>query len=191
MRKIKIISVLGFILLGWAGSLWSQSICMIIAFQGFRDEELLVPKGIFESRGYNVEVFSSRKGQAQGMVGTKIKVDKTLEDIDVDKFQAVIFVGGIGAKEYWDSPQAHKIARETLSKGKILGAICIAPVILANAGVLSSKKATCWSSEGGRLVEKGAEFTGMPVEVDGNIITASGPDFAEDFALKILEALRR
>jgi len=109
--------------------------------------------------------------------------------VDPEQYDAVIFVGGAGAQEYWESARAHEIARATLERGKVLGAICIAPVTLANAGVLEGRKATVWPSEAPRLKAQGAEYTGRSVEVDDRIVTADGPESAEEFGRAILAAL--
>ena len=106
---------------------------------------------------------------------------------------AVVFVGGSGAQKYYSNERALTIAREAYEKGKVLGAICIAPGILAKAGVLKGKNATIWDSGSGEFVkileENGAIYTGMNVEIDGNIITANGPHAAQGFAEAIIEKL--
>jgi protease I len=164
-------------------------VAMIIAAKDFRDEELLRPKEVLEAQGVKVLVVSATKEEALGMLGAKIKPDLLLSELRVDDYAAIIFVGGVGASQYWDDPLAHKICREALEKGKILGAICIAPVTLANAGVLSGKRATVFPTEAEKLKGKGAIYTGAKVERDGNLITASGPEAAEDFGKAILQAL--
>jgi protease I len=90
---------------------------------------------------------------------------------------------------YFDDPVAQNIAKEAVRENKILAAICIAPVILANAGVLRNKKATVFPSEKETLINAGAQYTGKDVEVDGNIITASGPQAAEKFAATIKSSI--
>lgn len=167
------------------------NVLMVIAQEGFRDEELTVPKALLEDRGYKVEVVSKALKEAKGMLGLRVKPDLTLKDVDLKKYKAVIFVGGVGVKEYFDDPLALKLAKEAVAQGKVLGAICLAPVILARAEVLKGKKATVWPSEAETLKKKGAEYTGKPVEIDGNIVTASGPEAAKAFAEKVLELLER
>ncbi len=168
----------------------SKSIAMIIAFQGFRDEELFIPKKIFEKAGFKVELFSDNTGIAKGMLGKKVRVNYFLKDLNVDDFQAIIFVGGIGAQKYWLNQEALSIARKAFGEGKVIGAICIAPVILANAEVLEGKRATCWFSVRNMLTYKGAQYVNTGVVVDGRVITAQGPNYAREFALKVLEALK-
>ncbi|MBU1153352.1 DJ-1/PfpI family protein [bacterium] len=104
-------------------------------------------------------------------------------------YDAIVFVGGGGSSEYWNNPAAHKIAKEMAVMGKVVGAICIAPVILANAGILNGKKATVFPSEIERLKAKGAIYTCAGVEIDGRIITANGPQSAALFGEAIVAAL--
>ncbi len=166
-----------------------KKILIIIASNGFRDEELQVPKGILEGEGAEVTLASSSLKESTGMLGATAKPDVLIGDVKASDYDAVIFVGGRGAQEYWNDSKAHEIARDTLEKGKLLGAICIAPVTLANAGVLEGKKATVFSSEVGKLQQKGATYTGAGVEVDGNIITAAGPPNAKEFGEAFVNAL--
>ncbi|MBC7348303.1 MAG: DJ-1/PfpI family protein, partial [Clostridia bacterium] len=78
---------------------------------------------------------------------------------------------------------------EAAEQGKVLGAICLAPVTLANAGVLAGRKATVFSPEAKRLEAAGAKYTGAGVEIDGRIVTASGPENAKDFGEAIAALL--
>jgi len=166
-----------------------KKVVMIIAARNFRDEELRLPREILEGQGAEVTLASTTLDEAVGMFGAKAKPDILLRDVKVEDYDAIIFVGGSGASRYWNDPTAHEIAREAVEQGKVLGAICIAPVTLANAGVLSGKRATIFGSEAGKLKAKGAEYTGAKVERDGKIITGSGPEAAEEFGRAIVKAL--
>jgi len=172
---------------GQAGE--GNRVVMIIAPRDWRDEELLAPRRILEAAGVEVVVAASSLQPAKGALGATVTPDVLLADVDPEQYDAVIFVGGPGAQEYWSSAQAHQIARGAQEHGKVLGAICIAPVTLANAGVLAGRRATVWASEAPRLKAKGAEYTGRPVEVDGRIVTADGPGSAEEFGRAVLAAL--
>ena len=164
-------------------------VLMIIAKINFRDEEYLEPKKILTEAGFKVVTASSSLGEAKGMLGATVKIDTTIDKIKVSDYAAIIFVGGSGATEYFDNKIAHKIAQDAVAQNKILGAICIAPAILAKANVLKNKKATVFSSEQDTLKKYGATCTNNGVEVDGKIITASGPKFAKQFGEKIKELL--
>lgn len=166
-------------------------ILLIIAPENFRDEELLHTKQELERAGLQTVIASSRTGEARGKLGARVNVDLKLEQVKVDDYDGVVFVGGPGSAMYFDDKQAHLIARETFSKGKATCAICIAPVILANAGVLKGKRATVWNGEYvGKLESGGATYTGSSVEVDGKVITANGPTAARDFGRAIAKALK-
>lgn len=166
-----------------------KKVAMVIAHQRFRDEEYLRPKEILEKEGVAITTVSSKKDIAIGMIEAKVKPDLTLEELKVKDYDALLFIGGSGAEEYWNNLKAHSLAIEAIQRGKILGAICIAPVVLANAGLLYGKKATVFDSEADKIKGKGAVYNGAPVERDGNIITASGPDAADQFGKAIVEAL--
>lgn len=167
-----------------------KKVVLIIAHENFRDEELFEPKEVLESGGVQVTVASSSLGPAKGMLGATAEPDILVEDISGSDYDAVVFIGGTGSREYFDNPTAHSIAKEAASSGKLLGAICIAPSTLANAGLLGDKKATCFSSQADNLKSKGAIVTGAPVEKDGNILTAEGPSSAEQFGKALLHALK-
>ncbi|MEW6163166.1 MAG: DJ-1/PfpI family protein [Nitrospirota bacterium] len=166
-----------------------KKVVMIIASKNFRDEELQKPMSILKKQGAKVTIASSSLKVVTGMLGTKVIPDILIKDVNVASYDAVIFVGGVGAAEYWDDPVAHNIARGAVRQNKILCAICIAPVTLANSGVLKGKKATVWKSEKEKIEAKGAIYTGTGVQVDGRIITADSPASAERFGEMIVKAL--
>ena len=166
-----------------------KRVLMIIAHRDFRDEEFQEPKDVLEKKDFQVDVASSSTDKAIGMFGLEYKPDLLLSEVKVEDYSIIAFVGGAGSREYWEDKKAHEIARQSVTSGKVLGAICIAPVILANAGILKGKRATVFQSVANKLTSKGAQYTGKAVERDGLIITASGPSAAKDFGLALIEAL--
>lgn len=192
MKQIFIIFLIFSLFTSFSNAETSDSkILAIIASRNFRDEELLVPKRVFEENGFDVVIASSSLKSTRGMLGAKVVPDVLIDDVDVDEYDAIVFVGGTGAAEYWNNPIAHKVAQDAVKKNKVLAAICIAPVTLANAGVLSEKKATVWPSESNSLIRRGAFYTGSAVEIDGDIITANGPSAAAEFAKAILDKIKK
>jgi len=172
-----------------APSLQGKNVLMIIAHQDFRDEEYQEPRQLFEARGAKVTVASSSPEIAKGALGAQVKPDLLLKDVVVGDYDAIVFVGGPGAQEYWNDPVAHAVAQEAVAQSKVLAAICIAPTTLAKAGVLQGKKATVFSSEAEALKAGKANYTGASVERDGLIVTADGPKAATRFAEEIAKAL--
>jgi protease I len=166
-----------------------KRVLMVIAQNKFRDEEYKEPRDVIEKAGIKVEVASETTQTATGKSGMKVKPDLALKEVDVKKMDAVIFVGGPGSYDYFDHPIAQEIAKNTIKEGKILAAICAAPSILANAGLLKDKRVTCFPGEGQNLKNKGANYTGSGLEIDGKIITADGPAHAKQFGEAIVKAL--
>ena len=164
-------------------------VLMVIAQNGFRDEEYFKPKELLEFAGYTVKTASVQAGKAMGKLGGTAKVDIALSNVKAEDYEAVVFVGGPGAADYIEDETALNIAREADKKGRIVAAICIAHAILARAGILKGKKATVFHSDSGILVEEKVIYIDMPVVVDGRIITASGPDAAHEFGKALVKAL--
>lgn len=166
-----------------------KRVVMVVAHRDFRDEELLKPKALLEKAGARVTVASSSLEPATGALGAQVTPAVLLKDVDAGEYEAVVFIGGPGAKEYWDDSTAHALARAGVEQGKVVAAICLAPVTLANAGLLDGKRATVWKTESGRLRAQGADYTGAAVEMDGRLITSNGPEAAEAFGQAIADAL--
>jgi protease I len=162
---------------------------LIIAGSKFRDEELFETKKILEDAKVQTTIASSKTGTIRGMKDGQAKAQILISEIKVEDYNAVVFIGGAGAHEYFDNPVAQNIAKQARAENKILAAICIAPTILANAGLLDGLRATCYASQTGQLKRAGAKFTGADVERDGLIITGSGPQAAEQFGQAIVETL--
>ena len=170
-------------------SLVSKKVLIVVAPRDFRDEELFNPKKVLESAGVKVLITSKEVSEAKGMLGGKAKVDLDLPQVKITEYDALVLVGGSGATIYFNDPVVLDLARKAVSENKIVAAICIAPSILANAGVLEGKKATVFESEKDNLIAKGAILINQPVVQDGTFITANGPAAARVFGEKIVEML--
>lgn len=166
-----------------------KKVLFIIASNNFRDEELQIPKQIIENKGAAVIIASSSLKVSHGVLGAEVKPDILIAEAKAVDYDAIVFIGGSGSSEYWNSPVAHQLAKDIVAHDKVLAAICIAPVTLANAGVLTGKKATVFASEINSIKNKGSVYTGNDVEVDGKIITANGPQSAAMFGHAIVTVL--
>ncbi|MBN1916799.1 MAG: DJ-1/PfpI family protein [Verrucomicrobia bacterium] len=164
-------------------------ILVVIAFERFRDEEYLVPREVFEAAGCAVTTCSTRLGTATGKLGAKVEVDVVLGEVSAAGYDAVVFVGGPGSKTLWDDAAAQGLARELSDAGRLVCAICSAPIILARAGLLDGRSATCFEGDRAELERRGAIYTGGEVTLDGRFITGSGPAAADAFAHAIVERL--
>ena len=168
-----------------------KKILMVIAPGDFRDEELAAPRRIMENAGAAVTLASTTREEVRGMLGMKVKPDKLLKEVRAADFDGLVFVGGVGAQALFEDPDAHRLAREGVEKHKIVSAICIAPCILARAGVLRDRPATVWpGKEFVRILEQnGAHVRRESVVEDGRLITANGPEVAQEFGETLVKAL--
>jgi len=173
-----------------------KRVALVIAFNGFKDEEYFKTRQALEEAGADIIVASTFLGMAKGTDGGETEVNILLGELKPEEYDGVVFIGGAGAFAYLDDPIAHRIARQTVEANRVLGAICIAPAILAKAGVLQRKKATVWSSPMDKkpikiLQENGAIYQEAEVVVDGKIVTANGPQAAQEFGQKLVEVLAK
>lgn len=171
-----------------------KKILMVIAQKDFRDEEYFIPLEIFRKAGIEVETVSSKLGHALGILGGEADIDRDIRTVSADGFDALVFVGGNGAQEYFEDEEAHRLVRDFESHGKVIAAICIAPVILAKAGVLDGEAATVWQSALDKTGPNALEAADClikdnPVVVSGNIITAKGREAAGEFAKMIISRI--
>jgi protease I len=174
-----------------ADTLNGKKVVMIIAAANFRDDELNIPLGYFETKGADVDIASTVKTVVTGMLGSHVNPDMLYTDIKINDYDAIVFVGGTGATQYLNDTVAHKIAKDSVFNGKVLGAICLGPAILANAGVLENKKATVFLDPQTEKIFKANNVinTNAVVEKDGKIITANGPKASYKFAKEIEETI--
>ncbi|MGQ9788540.1 MAG: DJ-1/PfpI family protein [Candidatus Hadarchaeaceae archaeon] len=168
----------------------AKKVLLIIAPENYRDEELFHTREELERAGVAITVASSKKGELQGMLGAKVTPDIVLDQVRVVDYDGIVFVGGSGSAVYFKDNKALLIAAEAFKKGKVVGAICIAPVILANAGVLKYKKATVFPGDYvQKITDGGAIYQEKPVVVDGKVVTANGPSSAREFGRAIAKLL--
>lgn len=152
-----------------------KPILMVIAPDHFRDEELFETQAAIEAAGFKTVIASTHQGECIGTKGGKATASIEIASVKSDDYQSVVFVGGNGSKVYFHNKTAHSIAQEMYQQGKVVSAICIGPVILAEAGLLKNKKATVYESEINTIKDLGATYTGESVTQDGQLITGNGP----------------
>jgi protease I len=167
----------------------NKKIFMVVAPTDFKDDECFIPKEIFEKQGAEVRIASLDSGLAKSEGGKELAVDLAADEVKPSDFDAVVFVGGPGMGAFTKEPSFVDLARDFYAVGKITAAICVATVILANAGIVAGKAVTSWQGAQTELEEAGAEWTGEAVTVSEKIITASGPAAARKFAEAVVKGL--
>lgn len=122
-----------------------------------------------------------------GAHGVSIEADELFGAADFGSADMLVLPGGPGTSNYLEHKGFIEIIIEFNSKGKYIGAICAAPMVLGLNGLLKNRKATCYPGMEEHLV--GANLAADKVIVDSNIITSKGPGTSFDFAFKIVEVL--
>lgn len=168
-----------------------KQIIMVIAQQGFRDEELEEPKRIFEKQGYDVVVSAPAKGVCKGMLGTVVEATMAINELSLHNVKAVVVVGGVQSPTLMQEPALGKLLAEAKEKKILIGAICLAPMVVASFGVITGMHATVYKTKESldMLKKHHVAFLDEPVVVDDWLITGNGPDAAEQFAKNVLDAL--
>jgi len=166
-----------------------KRVIFITAPEIFRDEEYYKPKKTLKEAGIEVITASTKTGELKGRFGFKTTSTLLIQDVNPNDFDAIVYIGGSGSSVFFNNPYALKLAQDFFKCRKPTASICIAGVILANAGILKGKRATVFVDGRETLTKGGAIYTASSLETDENIITANGPEAAEDFGRAILKAL--
>lgn len=154
---------------------------------GFEEIEAITPIDVLRRAGLNVQTVSVMEEQiVAGAHGIPVVADKMFANIHLEDAEMLLLPGGLPGATNLDAHQGlSNMIMAFASEEKPLSAICAAPLVFGNRGLLQGKKATCYPGFESYLT--GAEYTAALVETDGNFITAKGPGAAMDFAFAIVE----
>jgi protease I len=164
-------------------------VLMLIAQRNFNDTEFSVTKKTLEQNGIQVTVSSITTDDAAGMEGLRVKPNTALREANPNDYDAFVIIGGSGSPRLMDYPEVTNTVKKFNEQGKLVAAICLAPMVLAKAGILKGVLSTVFPADFavGVLKRQGASYTEQHVVEGSNIITADGPEAAEEFANKILK----
>lgn len=170
-----------------------MKIVYLIAYEGYQQVEYLASRAVVEKAKIDVVVASSKKGNALAKDGSSTRIDLSVDQVKVEDYRGLVIIGGPGALDWLDNAPVHELIRSFFNAGKMVAAICIAPRILARAGILAGKHVTGWDEDSalGALLESvGAIYKKESVVQDEKIITATGPAAAKDFGQAIVALLK-
>ncbi|WP_048148549.1 DJ-1/PfpI family protein [Methanolacinia paynteri] len=169
-----------------------MKVLFVIAPLRYREEEFEVTARMLSEAGIEYDVASTKTGVCIGMMGGEQEAGLEISKAAEKDYDALILIGGLGARDFlWADDDLCRLTKEFGDSGKVIAAICHAPVIVARAGVLKGRQATVFESRASlKLLEDGgANYVNIPVVSDMNIITANHPVAAKQFAEAILEKL--
>ncbi len=164
-------------------------IALVLPHRQFNEREYRSVRARLEAEGARVRVFSPSAVPSLGDQGASVPKDGLLSDLRPAMADALVFIGGGGARDLWNHPRAHAVARAFHAEARIVAAICLAPVILSRAGILRHATISCHPSAERELTQGLTSRTPAGLTVSGTIITASGPEHADAFAAALVAAL--
>ncbi|HEX3007630.1 MAG TPA: DJ-1 family glyoxalase III [Bacteroidales bacterium] len=156
---------------------------------GFEEIEALAPVDILRRAGCEVTMVSvmGRK-EVTSSRGVKVIADKLFEEVNYSGADMLVLPGGMPGSKHLDEHAGLKEKlKEANQQGKLIGAICAAPMVLGHLGLLKGKRATCYPGNESAL--EGAILSSKGVEKDGTIITAKGAGVSVKFGLTLVEVL--
>jgi protease I len=167
---------------------------LIIATDGFEQSELLEPIRLLEQAGAAIVVAGPEEGEIKGWKngnwGNSVAVDLPVEDVATDDYAALLLPGGqMNPDILRMNDDVIRLVREFNTAGKPIAAICHAPWLLAEAGIIRGKVVTGWPSIRTDLTNAGGAVIDQMVAVDGNIITSRNPDDIPAFTKALMDAV--
>jgi 4-methyl-5(b-hydroxyethyl)-thiazole monophosphate biosynthesis len=155
---------------------------------GFEEVEAIAIIDVLRRAEIDVVVAGLHNGPVTSARKVKVIPDTVIDTVTADDFDMIVLPGGQpGADNLNADPRVKDLIKSFAAKGKLTGAICAAPIVLASAGLLAGKRATSFPSYKDRL--GGASYEERPVVVDGDVLTSRGPGTAIAFGLAIVERL--
>ncbi len=160
---------------------------LVLMAPGFEEIELTAPVDILRRLGVPVCLAGLASRRVEGAHGLAMQADMLLVDVDAANFSGIVLPGGPASWTLRDTPAVLKLVREMHAAGKLVAAICAAPIALAKAGVLEGRRATCYpAAEVEEAVRAAAsELCAEPAVTDGHLITGRGPGAALEFGFAL------
>lgn len=158
-------------------------LCLLI--DGFEEIETVTPVDVLRRAGAEVVIASLNHKTATGRCGIRVEADVLLAETETTGFDLLLIPGGPGVGDLRADGRAAVLAKDFASAGKPVAAICAAPLVLMDAGLLTGKRFTAYQSVRAEL--GGGED--QRVVIDGNLITSRGAGTALDFALALVSHL--
>ncbi len=155
---------------------------------GFEEMEALSPIDVLRRAGAEVVTVSvMEREDVMGAHNVCVRADELFEDCNFSDADALVLPGGAGHKVLLNEAPLLEELKKAYSAGKIVAAVCAAPMILGTLGFLKGRKATCFP--GFEQYLEGATYTHGLSEIDGNVVTGRSAGAAFAFSISLVEAL--
>ncbi len=169
----------------------TNNILFVLAYKNFHSDEYFHMRNIFIKNNMSIYGVSTYLGNATSDKGLTAKIDMLFSEVNGLFYDAVIFIGGIGAIGFWDDWRAQGIARIFFENNKIVAGIGNGAIVIANSGILKNGKATCDAINETIMKINDIEIIDDSIVQYENIITSKSSDiYVKDFTTKIIEEIK-
>jgi 4-methyl-5(b-hydroxyethyl)-thiazole monophosphate biosynthesis len=165
----------------------------VLLAEGFEELEALAPVDLLRRVDIDVETVSLTDDlMVQGGHNISVKADITLEQVDFDSMEMLVLPGGLGGvNTIANTPAAMELIQKVLNAEKKLAAICAAPKLLAELGILNGMSVVCHPSVNNIVMNAGGRVLfNKQATCDKNLITGKAAGSSIEFALELVVAMR-
>jgi len=163
---------------------------LVLLASGFEEIEASTIVDVLRRSGVDVVVAALVQGLVKGSHGMRFASDTTIDKVAAADFDAIVCPGGApGYMNLRNDQKVLAMIQEAFKSNKLVAAICAAPAVLSDAGILRGKMCTIYPGMEGELEGGGGIVSKKTVVIDGNVLTSQGPATALAFALKLAEEL--
>lgn len=156
--------------------------------EGVEEMEAVIVIDVFRRAGWMVDVAGLKKGIVEASRGVKLMPDRMWEQVDPAGYEVIALPGGnLGTIHLMEDERVLDALREHHRRGKLIAAVCAAPLVLQKAGILTGRRVTCHPLAAAQLTD--ALRVDERVVIDDNLVTSQGPGTTFAFALAVI-ALR-
>jgi protease I len=164
----------------------------ILAADMFERVELEQPRDALREAGAEIEIVSLKPGEIRGFdhfdPANAVRVDKTVEEVSASDYDALMVPGGVGNPDQLRGDEnAVQFVRDFFEQGKPVAAICHAPWVLVEAGVVRDRTLTSWPTLQTDIRNAGGNWIDEQVVVDSGLVTSRKPDDIPAFNEKMIE----
>ena len=162
---------------------------LVVLASGFEETEAVAPSDIWKRLGFNVTIAGLDDMQVTGAHGIVIEADALFDEVCQLEFDAVFLPGGMpGSTILRDDERVCSLVKSMADAGKVVSAICAAPMVLSKCGILAGRKFTMYPGMSDFLASGDVPCLESAV-ADGNVVTGKGPGAVFDFASAVAKVL--